>query len=163
MEETEKPIEVLAMEALGKGYDITGDFRLKYAKGTRLLVLDETNKRDIVFPGAASFTMKEVSQDIRLDKGDRIRFKSDVLEFNQMSELLNQKSSIQGKVPSGYLNSIFDLSGNWLHDAADTKTLAFDGYFISLYYLHLTASPLVLNDRVKKSVPPHWDPAALSR
>ncbi|KAH1096115.1 hypothetical protein J1N35_013036 [Gossypium stocksii] len=163
MEETEKPIEVLAMEALGKGYDITGDFRLKYAKGTRLLVLDETNKRDIVFPSAASFTMKDVSQDIRLDKGDRIRFKSDVLEFNQMSELLNQKSSIQGKVPSGYLNSIFDLSGNWLHDAADTKNLAFDGYFISLYYLHLTASPLVLNDRVKKSVPPHWDPAALSR
>ncbi|PPD93247.1 hypothetical protein GOBAR_DD09811 [Gossypium barbadense] len=83
--------------------------------------------------------------------------------FNLMSELLNQKSSILGKVPSGYLNSIFDLSGNWLHDAADTKTLAFDGYFISLYYLHLTASPLVLNDRVKKSVPPHWDPAALSR
>ncbi|KHG30481.1 hypothetical protein F383_02001 [Gossypium arboreum] len=163
MEEAEKPIEVLAMEALGKGYDITGDFRLKYAKGTRLLVLDETNKRDIVFPGAAAFTMKDVSQDIRLDKGDRIRFKSDVLEFNQMSELLNQKSSIQGKVPSGYLNSIFDLSGNWLHDAADTKNLAFDGYFISLYYLHLTASPLVLNDRVKKSVPPHWDPAALSR
>ncbi|TYI38329.1 hypothetical protein ES332_A02G019000v1 [Gossypium tomentosum] len=163
MEETEKPIELLAMEALGKGYDITGDFRLKYAKGTRLLVLDETNKRDIVFPGAAAFTMKDVSQDIRLDKGDRIRFKSDVLEFNQMSELLNQKSSIQGKVPSGYLNSIFDLSGNWLHDAADTKNLAFDGYFISLYYLHLTASPLVLNDRVKKSVPPHWDPAALSR
>ncbi|KAK5841166.1 hypothetical protein PVK06_010075 [Gossypium arboreum] len=163
MEEAEKPIEVLAMEALGKGNDITGDFRLKYAKGTRLLVLDETNKRDIVFPGAAAFTMKDVSQDIRLDKGDRIRFKSDVLEFNQMSELLNQKSSIQGKVPSGYLNSIFDLSGNWLHDAADTKNLAFDGYFISLYYLHLTASPLVLNDRVKKSVPPHWDPAALSR
>ncbi|TYI22375.1 hypothetical protein ES332_A06G099100v1 [Gossypium tomentosum] len=80
-----------------------------------------------------------------------------------MSELLNQKSSIQGKVHSGYLNSIFDLSGNWLHDATDTKTLAFDGYFISLYYLHLTAFPLVLNDRVKKSVPPHWDPAALSR
>lgn len=72
------------MEALGKGYDVTGDFRLKYAKGTRLLVLDETNKRDIVFPGAASFTMKDVSQDIRLDKGDRIRFKSDVLEFNQV-------------------------------------------------------------------------------
>ncbi|TYI22221.1 hypothetical protein ES332_A06G089600v1 [Gossypium tomentosum] len=80
-----------------------------------------------------------------------------------MSELLNQKSSIQGKVHSRYLNSIFDLSGNWLHDATDTKTLAFDGYFISLYYLHLTAFPLVLNDRVKKSVPPHWDPAALSR
>ncbi|KAE8702973.1 MAC/Perforin domain-containing protein isoform 2 [Hibiscus syriacus] len=162
MAETGKPIEVIAMEALGKGFDITGDFRLKYAKGTRLVVLDETNKRDIVFPGAG-FTIKAVSQDIRLDKGDRIRFKSDVLEFNQMSELLNQKSSIQGKVPSGYLNSIYDLTGDWLHDAADTKNLAFDGYFISLYHLHLTASPLILNDRVKKSVPPHWDPAALAR
>ncbi|TYI66544.1 hypothetical protein E1A91_D09G231500v1 [Gossypium mustelinum] len=161
MEETEKPIEVRAVEALGKGFDISGDFRLKYAKGTRLVVLDETNKRDIVFPGA--FTVQDVSQDIRLDKGDRIRFKSDVLEFNQMSELLNQKSSIQGKVPSGYLNSIFGLRGDWLHDAEDTKNLAFDGYFISLYHLHLTASPLVLHDRVKKSVPPHWDPAALSR
>ncbi|XVE84614.1 hypothetical protein DITRI_Ditri17bG0026700 [Diplodiscus trichospermus] len=80
-----------------------------------------------------------------------------------MSELLNQKSSIQGKVPSGYLNSIFGLRGDWLHDAADTKNLAFDGYFISLYHLHLTSSPLVLHDTVKKSVPPHWDPAALAR
>ncbi|MBA0599795.1 hypothetical protein Gorai_006000, partial [Gossypium raimondii] len=80
-----------------------------------------------------------------------------------MSEFLNQKSSIQGKVPSGYLNTIFDLTGDWLHDAADTKNLAFDGYFISLYHLHLTASPLVLHDSVKKSVPSHWDPEALSR
>ncbi|KAE8722571.1 hypothetical protein F3Y22_tig00013960pilonHSYRG00284 [Hibiscus syriacus] len=160
-EESEKPIEVRAIQALGKGLDISGDFRLKYAKGPRLVELDETNKRDIVFPGA--FTVRDVPQGIRLDKGDRIRFKSDVLEFNQMSELLNQKSSIQGKVPSGYLNSIFGLRGDWLHDAEDTKNLAFDGYFISLYHLHLTASPLVLHDRVKKSVPPHWDPAALAR
>ncbi|KAG4179899.1 hypothetical protein ERO13_A10G133000v2 [Gossypium hirsutum] len=160
-EESEKPIEVRAMEALGKGFDISGDFRLKYAKGARLVVLDETDKRDIVLPGV--FTIKDVSQDIRLDKGDRIRFKSDVLEFNQMSEFLNQKSSIQGKVPSGYLNTIFDLTGDWLHDAADTKNLAFDSYFISLYHLHLTASPLVLHDSVKKSVPSHWDPEALSR
>ncbi|KAH7835042.1 hypothetical protein Vadar_022320 [Vaccinium darrowii] len=81
----------------------------------------------------------------------------------KMSELLNQKSSIQGKVPSGYLNAIFDLTGSWLIDAADAKNLAFDGYFISLYYLHLTASPLVLQDTVKKSVPSHWNPASLSR
>lgn len=83
--------------------------------------------------------------------------------FLQMSELLNQKSSIQGKIPSGYLNAIFELSGDWYHDAADTKYLAFDGYFISLYYLHLTASPLLLQDDVKKSVPSRWDPASLSR
>lgn len=81
----------------------------------------------------------------------------------QMSETLNQKSSIQGKVPSGYFNSIFDLSGDWFHDAADANYLAFDGYFIALYYLHLTASPLVLQDEVKKAVPSNWDPASLSR
>jgi hypothetical protein len=66
-------------------------------------------------------------------------------------------------VPSGYLNAIFGLRGDWFHDTADTKFLAFDGYFISLYYLQLTTSPLILRDKVKKSVPPHWDPAALAR
>lgn len=81
----------------------------------------------------------------------------------QMSELLNQRSLVQGKIPSGYLNAIFDLSGSWLSDTAETKYLAFDGYFISLYYLHLTASPLVLQEKVKKSVPAHWDPQSLSR
>ena len=81
----------------------------------------------------------------------------------QMPELLNQKSSIKGKVPSGYLNAIFGLSGDWFRDTADSKYLAFDGYFISVYYLHLTASPLTLKEEVKKSVPPRWDPASLSR
>ncbi|XP_057489495.1 MACPF domain-containing protein At4g24290-like [Actinidia eriantha] len=165
MEYPELPIEVRAMEALGLGFDLASDFRLKFAKGCpgggRLVVLDEGSKRDIVVPGGV--TIRGVSEDIRCDKGDRIRFKSDILNFNQMSELLNQKSSVQGKVPSGYLNAIFDLTGSWLTDAGDAKYLAFDGYFISLYYLHLTASPLVLHDKVKKSVPSHWNPASLSR
>ncbi|KAH7835517.1 hypothetical protein Vadar_026868 [Vaccinium darrowii] len=162
MEEVELPIEVRAMEALGSGFDLASDFKLKFAK-RRVVALDEANKRDIVIPGSGGVTIRGVSEDVRCDKGDRIRFKSDVLELNQMSELLNQKSSIQGKVPSGYLNAIFDLTGSWLIDAADAKNLAFDGYFISLYYLHLTASPLVLQDTVKKSVPSHWNPASLSR
>lgn len=80
-----------------------------------------------------------------------------------MSEVLNQKSAVHGKIPSGYFNALFDLSGDWLRDASDIKCLAFDGYFISLYCLHLTASPLVLQEEVKKSVPAQWDPAALSR
>ncbi|KAK7280856.1 hypothetical protein RIF29_08389 [Crotalaria pallida] len=156
------PIEMVALECLGKGFDMTSDFRLKFAKGdTRLVVLDEVNKRDIIVPGRA--TIHDVSEDIRFDKGDRIRFKSDVLEFNQMSELLNQKSSIQGKIPSGYFNALFDLSGDWLRDAEEIKYLAFDGNFISLYNLHLTASQLILQEEVKKSVPPQWDPASLSR
>lgn len=155
-------MEMRALEALGKGFDFASDFRLKFVKGSgRLVVVDERNQRDVVLPGGA--TIRGVPQDIRLDKGDRLRFKSDVLEFNQMSELLNQKNSIQGKIPSGYLNSIFGLSGNWFNDASDTKFLAFDGYFISLYNLHLTTSPLVLQEAVKKAVPSRWDPASLSR
>ncbi|XP_023004966.1 MACPF domain-containing protein At1g14780-like [Cucurbita maxima] len=163
---TEKPVEARALECLGRGFDLTNDFRLKFVKGSgaggrRLVVIDDVNKRDIVFPDGG--VVQGVSQDIRCDKGDRIRFKSDVLQFNQMSELLNQRSSIQGKVPSGYFNSMFNLSGDWFHDAADANYLAFDGYFIALCYLHLTASPLVLQDEVKKAVPSNWDPASLSR
>lgn len=79
-----------------------------------------------------------------------------------MSELLNQKSSVQGKVPSGYFNALFDLMGVWLTDAKEIKHLAFDGYFISLFNLNLKASPLVLCDEVKKAVPSKWDPVALS-
>ncbi|CAL5214054.1 unnamed protein product [Lathyrus oleraceus] len=172
--EVEKGIETVALESLGKGFDLASDFRLRFAKGIReggggdsrkrLVVLDEQNKRDILIPGAGGATIiKGVSENIRCDKGDRIRFKSDVLEFNQMSEVLNQKSAVHGKIPSGYFNALFDLSGDWLRDASDIKCLAFDGYFISLYCLHLTASPLVLQEEVKKSVPAQWDPAALSR
>ncbi|KAL5711617.1 hypothetical protein ACHQM5_013884 [Ranunculus cassubicifolius] len=159
----EPPIELRALQSLGLGFDLTSDFRLKFAKGKgkRLVVLDEDDQRDIVIPGGQ--VIHGVSKDIRCDKGDRIRFKSDVLEFNQMSELLNQKSMVQGKVPSGFFNAIFELTGAWMNDANDTKYLAFDGYFISLYYLHLTSSPLILRDEVKKAVPPNWDPASLSR
>jgi len=80
-----------------------------------------------------------------------------------MSELLNQKCAIQGKIPSGYFNALFDLSGDWYRDAHNIKYLAFDAYFISLYYFHLTASHLILQDEVKNSVPPQWDPASLTR
>ena len=89
----EKPIQMRALEALGKGFDLSSDFRLKFAKGMdgngdgRLVVLDEVKKRDILIPGTGGgFTIPGVSEDIRCDKGDRIRFKSDVLEFNQVRE-----------------------------------------------------------------------------
>lgn len=166
-----KAIGAAAMETLGLGFDLASDFRLKFAKKCpdssdgRLVVLDHSNPRDVVLPagGGGGGVISNVPECIRCDKGDRIRFKSDVLTFNQMSELLNQKSSVQGKVPSGYFNAMFDLSGSWLNDTAEADHLAFDGYFISLYYLHLVASPLVLHDKVKKSVPAHWNPASLSR
>uniref|UniRef100_A0A0D9VFY6 MACPF domain-containing protein n=1 Tax=Leersia perrieri TaxID=77586 RepID=A0A0D9VFY6_9ORYZ len=154
-----------AARALGAGFDLTSDFRLKFAKvGRKLVELDEAGARDVPVPGGgAGAVLRGVPREVGVDKGDRIRFRSDVLEFNQMSELLNQKSSVQGKVPSGYFNALFDLSGAWMTDAKEAKHLAFDGYFISLYKLHLRTSPLVLRGEVRSAVPPKWDPAALSR
>ncbi|GAB4844036.1 hypothetical protein Ancab_014001 [Ancistrocladus abbreviatus] len=164
----QSPVELRAVEALGLGFDLTHDFRLKFARGVgggeRLVVLDESNKRDVVLPrGGSCVTLHGVPEVIRCDKGEQVRFKSDVLEFNKMSELVNQRSSVHGKVPSGYFNAIFNFSGAWLNDAADAKYLAFDGYFVALYYLHLATSVLMLQEKVKKSVPSHWDPASLSR
>ncbi|KAK1319500.1 MACPF domain-containing protein [Acorus calamus] len=165
VEEEVEPIEVRALRSLGIGFDLTSDFRLRFAKGypegRRLVHLDGSKQRDVTIPGGP--TIRGVPVDVACDKGDWLRFRSDVLEFNQMSELLNQKSSVQGKVPSGYFNALFGLSGSWLDDAKDTKCLAFDGYFVSLYNLHLATSPLVLRDEVKKAVPSNWDPNSLSR
>ncbi|WOL02492.1 MACPF domain-containing protein [Canna indica] len=164
MEGEMEPVELRALRSLGLGFDLTNDFRLRFAKGYpggRLVQLDESRTRDVVFPGGR--VVRGVSEDIELDKGDRLRYRSDVLEFNQMSELVNQKCSIQGKVPSGYFNALFGLSGAWLDDAKDTQYLAFDGYFISLYNLHLKASHLLLHDEVKRAVPSKWDPVALSQ
>ncbi|KAH9298403.1 hypothetical protein KI387_030085, partial [Taxus chinensis] len=162
MTEAIKMLGRQAIEAMGQGFDITNDFRLKYCKsGSRLVELDENNVHDIVIPGGLS--IPNVSTDIRCAKGERMRYKSDILEFNQMAELFNQKSSISGRIPSGYFNSMYGLTGSWLADATETKHLAFDGYFISLYSLHLTRSPLVLKEEVKKAVPPSWDSAALTR
>ncbi|KAG0456536.1 hypothetical protein HPP92_024324 [Vanilla planifolia] len=162
-----KPSEVVqlrAVRSLGLGFDLASDFRLKFAKGypnRRLVLLDEENTADLVFPGG--LTVEGVSTDISCDKGDRIQFCSDVLEFNQMSELFNQKSLILGNVPSGYFNALFNLSGAWFEDAKETKYLAFNGYFISLYNLHLRASHWFFCDEVKRAVPSSWEPAALSR
>lgn len=81
----------------------------------------------------------------------------------QMSEQFNQDISLTGKIPSGLFNAMFDFSGCWQKDAAYTKTLAFDGVFITLYTIALEKSQMVLCDHVKKEVPSTWDPAALAR
>uniref|UniRef100_A0A804PP63 MACPF domain-containing protein n=1 Tax=Zea mays TaxID=4577 RepID=A0A804PP63_MAIZE len=81
-----------------------------------------------------------------------------------MSELFNQRSSVEGKIPSGLFNACFDLdSGAWAQDAAATKCLAMDGYFISLFDLRLDRRPLALADRVLRDAPAAWDPAAIAR
>ncbi|KAG1370011.1 MACPF domain-containing protein [Cocos nucifera] len=80
-----------------------------------------------------------------------------------MSEQFNQELSLSGKIPSGLFNHMFDFSGCWQKNAADTKSLAFDGWFITLYSVALSKSQIVLHDHVKQAVPSTWDPIALAR
>ncbi|KAK4479708.1 hypothetical protein RD792_015240 [Penstemon davidsonii] len=152
-----------ALGSLGKGFDLCSDFRLKFCKGKeRLILLNETDTRELSVPGFGSF--HNVSIDIKCDKGERTRYQSDILEFNQMSEFFNQKCSVPGKIPSGLFNSMFGFqSGYWAIDAANTKYLGLDGYFIVLFNVHVDRYPLILADHVRNDVPSTWDPSALAR
>lgn len=80
-----------------------------------------------------------------------------------MSEKFNQEVSLSGKIPTGHFNSVFQFSGVWQRDAANTKSLAFDGVSITLYNIALDKAHVVLSDHVKQDVPSSWDPAALAR
>ncbi|KAL5789471.1 hypothetical protein ACOSQ2_004359 [Xanthoceras sorbifolium] len=155
----------VAIGSIGCGYDIAKDLRLKYCKGdlgdSRLIEIDGEGGREIVLPGGIS--IPNVSKSIKCDKGERTRFRSDILSFQQMSEQFNQELSLTGKIPSGLFNAMFEFSGCWQKDAAHTKTLAFDGVFISLYTVALEKSQMVLRDHVRKAVPSTWEPAALAR
>lgn len=155
----------IAIGSIGRGYDITSDLRLKFCKGegkkSQLIEIDECGGREIVLPGGIS--IPNVSKSIKCDKGERTRFRSDVLSFQQMSEQFNQEMSLTGKIPSGLFNSMFDFSNCWQKDAASTKTLAFDGIFITLYTVALEKSQMVLRDHVRKAVPSSWEPAALAK
>ncbi|KAL1534911.1 MACPF domain-containing protein isoform X1 [Salvia divinorum] len=152
----------VAIQSIGRGYDISLDLRLKYCKGdSHMMEINEDQVREIILPGGTS--VAGVSKSIKCDKGERTRFRSDVLTFQQMSEQLNQELSLTGKIPSGLFNAMFEFSGCWQKDAAYTKTLAFDGMFITLYTVALEKSQMVLKDHVKKEVPSSWEPAALAR
>ncbi|OAY29323.1 MACPF domain-containing protein At1g14780 [Manihot esculenta] len=156
-------IAEMALSSLGKGFDLTSDFRLKYCKGKdRLVLLNEAETRDLLVPCFGA--VKDVSIDIKCDKGDRVRYQSDILEFQQMSEVFNQKSSVPGKIPSGLFNSMFGFEGgSWAADATATKYLGLDGYFIVLFDVHIDRYPLILSDEVLNAVPSSWDPCAIAR
>lgn len=74
-----------SIASLGKGFDLTSDFRLKYCKGgdKRLVLINEDQKKQLFVPGFG--TLKQpVSVDIKCDKGELTRHQSDILEFNQV-------------------------------------------------------------------------------
>lgn len=153
-----------AVRVIGYGYDMTTDLRLSSCKagpsGTRLIEIDESLTRDLVLPGG--IVVPNVPSSIKSDKGERTRFRSDVLSFNQMSEHFNQDHSLSGKIPSGHFNVMFGFKGCWQMDAGVTKSLAFDGCFISLYNIELAKSHITLSEDIKRELPLSWDPAALA-
>ena len=77
-----------AVAVIGCGYDLSTDIRLSACKsgpsgsGSRLIVLDQSLTRDLVLPGG--IIVRDVSSSIKCDKGERTRFCSDVLSFNQV-------------------------------------------------------------------------------
>lgn len=80
-----------------------------------------------------------------------------------MVEYYNKRANLAGNVPLGSFNAAFSFTGSKHIDAAATKTLCMDGYFITLSKFELTKSSLVLQDSVKRAVPTSWDPPALAR
>ncbi|KAI3740715.1 hypothetical protein L2E82_31186 [Cichorium intybus] len=153
-----------AVSVIGNGYDLTSDIRLTNCKpgpsGSTLIDLDGTLTKDLVVPGGV--VVPDVPASIKCDKGERTRFRSDVVSFNQMAEQFNQDVSLSGKIPSGYFNSMFNYKGCWQKDASSTKSLAFDGWFITLYNIELQRAQITLSEKVKSEVPFSWDPAALA-
>ncbi|KAG6573287.1 MACPF domain-containing protein NSL1, partial [Cucurbita argyrosperma subsp. sororia] len=154
-----------AVSVIGFGFDLCNDLRLSSCKpgpsGSKLIDIDLTRTKDLVLP--AGVVVPNVSNSIKCDKGERTRFRSDVISFNQMSELFNQQLSLSGKIPSAFFNSMFGLKGCWQNDAGSSKSLGFDGCFITLYNIELERSHITLSEQVKREVPSSWDPAALSK
>lgn len=80
----------IAIQSIGRGYDVAMDIRLKNCKedspDPRLIELDDGEGRDIVLPGG--FSIPNVPKWIKCDKGERTRFRSDVLSFQQVCLLI---------------------------------------------------------------------------
>ena len=75
-----------AVAAIGLGYDLCNDIRLSACKsgetGLRLIELEQTQERDLLIPGGV--VVPHVSTSIKCDKGERTRFRSDVVSFHQV-------------------------------------------------------------------------------
>ncbi|KAJ1688023.1 hypothetical protein LUZ63_019413 [Rhynchospora breviuscula] len=158
-----------AVDALGRGFDVTADQRLLYCKGpagSRLVVAGDGGKKD--FAVSDNVVLRGVPWDVDVDVCDR-RLELTrpdagpfVFSFHKMAEYFNQKSGLSDKVPLGSFNSMFSFNGCWKTDAAGTKALAMDGYSVPLYKAKLVNPNLVLDEDVKRSVPALWDPPSLA-
>lgn len=81
----------------------------------------------------------------------------------QMSYRFNTAAAIEGKMPLGLFNYMYSFTGPWQADQHATKALALDGWFVTLYSLQLTRTPLVLREEIRNAIPSTWEPKALAR
>ena len=77
-----------AVQSIGLGYDLTSDLKLKFCKKTSKLITiaDHDHVRDIAVSGR--ILVRNVPKSIKCDKGERTRFTSDVLSFQQVPTYL---------------------------------------------------------------------------
>ncbi|KAJ1392103.1 Membrane attack complex component/perforin [Sesbania bispinosa] len=152
-----------ALQALGRGFDVNFDTRLLYCKGvsgSRLVAIDEEHTRDLFLYD--DVVVPKVSRDIRCVQESMERQSSGVCSFQEMVEYFNHKADISGSYPLGSFNSAFSFTGSKHVDAAATKTLSSDGFYICLAKVQLIKSHLMLQDNVKRAVPVNWDPPSLA-
>ncbi|PQP98490.1 MACPF domain-containing protein CAD1-like [Prunus yedoensis var. nudiflora] len=138
---------VNSVQALGRGFDVNFDTRLLYCKGvagSRILELDEDHTKDLCLYD--DIIVPNVSRDIKHSQESMGRQSSGVCSFHEMVEYFNQKSNASGGFPLGSFNFAFSFTGSRHIDAAATKTLSVDGFYIPL----------------AKAVPTNWDPKSLA-
>ncbi|KAJ0089123.1 hypothetical protein Patl1_31527 [Pistacia atlantica] len=151
-----------SVQALGRGFDVNYDTRLLYCKGvsgSRVVQVDGEHTRDLVLYD--NVVVSNVSWDIKNSQDSFGRQRSGVCSFQEMVEYFNQRANLSGGFPLGSFNSAFSFTGSKHIDAAATKTLSMDGFYIPLNKVELKSS-LVLQENVRGAVPTCWDPASLA-
>ncbi|XP_052173438.1 MACPF domain-containing protein CAD1-like [Diospyros lotus] len=152
-----------SVQALGRGFDVNFDTRLLYCKGvggSRVVEIDHEYTRDLCLYD--NLVVPNVSRDIKNSPEPGGRDSSGVCSYSEMVEFFNKKAGLSGDVPLGSFNAAFSYTGSKYIDAAATKTLSMDGFYIPLAKVQLIKSPLVLQENVKRAVPTSWDPPSLA-
>ncbi|KAH0917900.1 hypothetical protein HID58_025560 [Brassica napus] len=152
-----------AIQALGRGFDVTSDVRLLYCKGapgSRLVRIEQGQNRDLELTDG--FLLPNVPADIECSLGEPYIDRISVCSFHQMAANFNERSGVKGNIPLGCFNAMFNYTGSWQVDAASTKSLALVGYVIPLYEVKLAKLTLFLRNDIKQAVPSSWDPASLA-
>ncbi|XP_075491542.1 MACPF domain-containing protein CAD1-like isoform X1 [Primulina tabacum] len=154
---------VNSVQALGRGFDVNYDTRLLYCKGivgSKIVEIDEELTRNLYL--TEDLVVQNVSRDIKNSQEPRGRDGFGVCSYTEMVEYFNKMADLSGYTPLGSFNAAFSFTGSKHVDAAATKSLCMDGYFIPLAKIQLVKSPMVLNENVKRAVPTSWDPPALA-